>query len=454
MAQRYEVSKLYDPLVNSTPGRAQPHSPSYWAQTVATEPPDDGVWAGEREVEVAIIGGGYTGLSCALHLARDHGVEAVVLEANRTAWGCSGRNGSFARISGGRVPLSELITRYGEDLARRYFEEMRAGLATTRALIAEGDIQCDAQPDGAFKVASKASHLEALRREERLYQDVLKYPARFVTAEDIQSVHAGAESFGALHMPDGFSLHPLKLAWGIQRLARQAGARVHPGSPVTDWTSHPTGHRLVTPSGVVRARRVVVATNGYTSPQLHGELAGRILPVHSQIIVTRPLSDEERRLSIPGTECLFDTRNLLFYYRRLPDNRILFGGRSAVNGRDAENPLHRERLLAALVRKFPVLDGIRVDYNWGGWVAVSHSSLPHCYRVPGLQDVFAGGGYAGSGVSFSLQTGKRLAQMLAGDAQPTAVPFLHQAPQRFPLQPFLRLGQRLAYAWYRFKDAE
>lgn len=445
---------MYDPLVDSNPGRSQPHTPSYWVDTAGSPSPDDGPIRGNLEVDVAIIGGGYTGLSCAYHLAREHGVKAVVLEANQTAWGCSGRNGSFARISGGRVPLATLVEKYGRDAAKAYFNEMHQALQTTRDLIRMGGIDCDKQADGVFKVASKAEHVAALKREVGLYNSLLDYPARFVEAREVQGVHAGAESFGALNMPDGFSMHPLKLAWGIQRLAREAGAKVHPGSPVTDWSSSAGGHRLVTPGGVVTARRVVVATNGYTSRELNPSLTGRVLPVHSQIIVTRPLSAQEKAASLPGSDCMFDTRNLLFYYRRLPDDRILFGGRSAVNGRDAENPIHRQRLLDALCRKFPVLNGIQVDYNWGGWVAVTNNSLPHCYQVPGLQNVYTGGGYAGSGVSFSVQTGKRLAQMLSGDSRPTPVPFLHEAPKPFPFQSFLRVGQRMAYAWYRFKDAE
>lgn len=444
---------MYDPLVHSHPGTGEAHSASYWVDTAGQAPADDGPVSGPLDVEVAVIGAGYTGLSCALHLARDHGAQVLVLEANTTAWGCSGRNGSFARISGGRVPLAELIGRYGKDTARAYFGEMQAGLATVKRLIAEGGIECDVQPDGVYKVATKAAHTESLKREAGLYNEVLGYPAHFVGAEQLQGAHAGAESFGALRMPDGFAMHPLKLAWGVQRMARAAGARVHVASPVTGWSSDAKGHLLVTPGGVVRARKVVVATNGYTSPDLHPQLAGRVLPVHSQIIVTAPLSAEQVRNSLPSTDCMFDTRNLLFYYRRLPDNRLLFGGRSAVTGREAENPVHRQFLLDSLRRKFPVLGQVPVDYGWGGWVAVSQNSLPYIYQVPGLDQVFSAGGYAGSGVSFSLHAGQRLADMVMGTGLPSAASFLHQVPQRFPFQPFLRLGQRLAYSWYRFQDA-
>ena len=150
---------MYDPLVNAHPGVGVPHSSSYWVDTAGTAPPDDGPLKGDIEVDVAIIGAGYTGLSCALHLAREHGIRAVVLEANQVAWGCSGRNGSFARISGGRVPLAQLISRYGENTAKQYFAEMTAGLNPVRGLIREGQIDCDAQPDGVYKVASNAKHV-------------------------------------------------------------------------------------------------------------------------------------------------------------------------------------------------------------------------------------------------------------------------------------------------------
>lgn len=444
---------MYDPLVHSNPGMGKAHTSSYWVDTAGEAPDDDGPVVAPMEVDVAVIGAGYTGLSCALHLARDHQAQVLVLEANTTAWGCSGRNGSFARISGGRVPLAQLIARYGKDTARAYFGEMQAALGTVKGLIADGGIDCDTQPDGVYKVAIKAPHAEALKREADLYNDVLGYPAHFVSAAQLQRAHAGAESFGALRMPDGFAMHPLKLAWGVQRMARAAGVKVHVASPVTGWSSDAKGHLLTTPGGVVRARRVVVATNGYTSRELHPQLAGRVLPVHSQIIVTAPLSAEQVRDTLPSSDCMFDTRNLLFYYRRLPDNRLLFGGRSAVTGREAENPLHRQYLLDSLRRKFPVLSQVPADYGWGGWVAVSQNSLPYIYQVPELQNVFSAGGYAGSGVSFSLHAGKRLADMVMGRNQPSAASFLHEQPQRFPFQPFLRLGQRLAYSWYRFQDA-
>ncbi len=444
---------MYDPLVHPFPDRDQSDPDSYWRKISTDAPLDDGQVAGDASVDVAIIGGGYTGLSAALALARNHGIKATVLEARSSAWGCSGRNGSFARISGGRVPWSTLVKQYGPEVAKAYFEELRQGLDTVRDLIASGHIECDKQPDGVYKVATFGIHAARLRREEELYNKVLGYAARYVDAGGLRGVHEGPESHGALYLPDGFSLNPLELARGLHRLARDHGARIHTNSPVTDWITERDTHRLVTPTGVIRAKRVIVATNGYTSSQLHARLTARVLPVHSQIIVTAPMSNAQVEASLPSGKCMFDTRELLFYYRRLPDNRMLFGGRSAISGKDAAAIRHRQYLYDALTRKFPAISGIGVENWWGGWVAVTRSSLPFCYQVPGMRDVFSAGGYAGSGVSCSIHLGTKLALMAAGLPFETGASFLKREPERYPFSSFIRLGQWMAYRWLHAKDA-
>ncbi|PWJ86131.1 FAD dependent oxidoreductase [Pseudaminobacter salicylatoxidans] len=302
-------------------------------------------------------------------------------------------------------------------------------------------------------MATFGAHASALRREEGLYNDILGYPARYVDAGGLHGVHEGPESHGALYLPDGFSLNPLKLARGLHRMARSYGARIHTNSPVADWVREGDKHRLVKPAGIVRAKRVIVATNGYTSSRLHARLAARVLPVHSQIIVTAPMSHAQVQPSLPSEKCMFDTRGLLFYYRRLPDSRMLFGGRSAVSGADAAAPRHRQYLYDAMIRKFPALAGIGVEHWWGGWVAVSRNSLPFCYRVPGLGDVFTAGGYAGSGVAFSIHLGTKLALMVAGRPFETGAAFLTREPERYPFASFIRLGQWMAYRWLHAKDA-
>lgn len=444
---------MYDPLVHPFPDQKQPNPDSYWLKVSRSEPEDDGVVAEDLDADVAIIGGGYTGLSAALALGRDHGIKATVLEARSSAWGCSGRNGSFARISGGRVPWSTLVKTYGAEVARAYFGELRQGLDTVRALIADGSVDCDKQPDGVYKVATFASHAAALKREEELYNTVLGYSARYVDAAGVRGIHEGPESHGALYLPDGFSLDPLKFAQGVHHMARSHGARVHTNSPVVGWKTQGNVHHLATPGGTVRARRVIVATNGYTSSHLHSRLAARVLPVHSQIIVTAPMTQAQVDASLPSGSCMFDTRGLLFYYRRLPDNRMLFGGRSAISGADAAAPRHRQYLYEAMTRKFPALAGIAVENWWGGWVAVTRNSLPFCYQVPGLGDVFTAGGYAGSGVSFSIHLGTKLAMMVAGKPFETGATFLTREPERYPFASFIRLGQWMAYRWLHAKDA-
>lgn len=443
---------MYDPLVQHFPSQASPNPDSYWLAVSGSAPQDDGTLENDMDVDVAIIGAGYTGMTAAISLARDHGIRAVVLEARSSAWGCSGRNGSFARISGGRVSLASLIDTYGPESAKAYFGEMKEALASVRRLIAEGGIECDVQPDGVYKVAVSPAHVGKLKKEAELYNAVLSYPAVFVDSQKLKTAHAGSEAFAALYLPDGFSMNPLKLARGLHRLTRHYGARVFTNSPVTDWICDKSGHRLSTPSGRVRAANVIVATNGYTSPKLTGAIAHRILPVHSQIIVTEPMTDAQVASSLPSSDCMFDTRELLFYYRRLPDNRMLFGGRSAITGKDAEHPRHRQYLVDGLTRKFPALKGIKIDYWWGGWVAVTQNALPFAYRIPDMKGAFYGGGCNGSGVSMSMHIGAKLAAMAAGKLGSDRSSLLLREPRRFPFSMFLRLGQRIAYRWLHAKD--
>ncbi|MDD1523636.1 MULTISPECIES: NAD(P)/FAD-dependent oxidoreductase [Bradyrhizobium] len=446
------AEQAYDPLVDDYPAPSVLDPETYWASVAGPPPQDDGAIQEGVEVDVAVIGGGYAGLSAALSLARDYGIRAIVLEARSVAWGCSGRNGSFARISGGRMPIAKLIKVYGEEVGKAYFNEMLQALNGVRAIIREGEIDCDVQPDGVYKVAAFNAHVEALKRETELYNDLVGYPARFVPKQGLAGIHHGAEAHGAMYFPDGFSMNPLKLARGICRLARRYGARVHPNSPVIGWQRYGGVHHLRTPSGLVKARKVIVATNGYTSSRLNPSLAARILPVHSQIIVSAPMDEKQIAGSLPSGNCMFDTRGLLFYYRRLPDGRMMFGGRSAITGKDAENPRHKAYMIDAMRRKFPALSQATVDYWWGGWVAVSMNSLPFVYAVPGQDQVFCGGGYAGSGVSFSVHVGSKLAMMAAGRTFATGASFLTREPRKYPFPAFMRLGQRIAYRVMQRKD--
>jgi glycine/D-amino acid oxidase-like deaminating enzyme len=271
------------------------------------------------------------------------------------------------------------------------------------------------------------------------------------------------EACGALLEPDGVGVHPLKLAHGYLRAARSLGAKVHPASPVTGFEARDGVYRLQTPGGVVRARAVAFATGGYTSNGLHPSLDAKIMPILSNSIVTRPLTDEElRATNFRSTTFVTDTRTLRFYYRKLPDNRVQIGSRSAITGADATNPRHLEVLLEGLYRKFPPLRGIQIDHSWWGWVDVSHDMMPRVFQPDPKQQVFYALGYGGNGVSFSAHAGRRMAQRVAGrGGMPLDLP-IYASPLPYPrafdlvesraFAPFRRLGQRFLYHWYHYRD--
>jgi gamma-glutamylputrescine oxidase len=445
---------FYDPLRSPHPGSGLPHTPSYWTATAGAAPADDGALTGRLEADIAIIGGGYTGLSCAWHLARQYGRQAIVLEANRPGWGCSGRNGGFARAAIGRHSFGKMIELWGRDTARSLFGQALAAIDNVRFTIREGAIECDASEAGHLKIAHRPSRAAALQAEAELIQREFEYPAEFLSAEALRSTHiAGPQSHGALRMPDALAVHPLKLAHGVLELARCAGARVHSGSPVIGWEKRGATHVLTTPGATVHAPIVVIATNGYTPEALHPLLRATTLPVLSHIIVTRPMSEAEQAESgFRTAHVLTDTRHLLYYWRRLPDARILFGGRGRIRDTPGDERAQREFLLAELKAKLPALSGLCVDYDWWGWVCLTPDWMPHVHHDPSDPSVHFALGYQGSGVSYALYAGKLVAARIAGDA-PADISSVTASPlPRFPLPALRRLGQRLAYRWYRHRD--
>jgi taurine dehydrogenase large subunit len=453
-APRAAYDPRYDPLTDAGPGRDRDYAPTYWIGTAGPAPEDDGPVTADFDVEVAVIGSGYTGLSTAIHLARDHGIEVAVLEANAVAWGCSTRNGGQAQISAGRLKRSEWIKRWGTDTARAMHAEIVEAFDVFNALIGSDEIDCDPQPGGHFYIAHRAKVMPKLEAEARLLREVFGYGARLMGRAELHETYVrDQEAHGAMWEPDGTSIHAAKLAFSYLRLARRLGAKVHTASLVEGWTSKGGYHYLRTPGGTVRARRVAIATAAYTPPGLDRRTRHRLMPILSNSIVTRVLTEAER------AECGFatgapltDTRTLRHYYRYLPDGRVQIGSRSAITGRDAENPKHLELLKKGLHRKFPALTGIALDYSWWGWVDVSHDMMPRITEAEPGTGIFYAMGYGGNGVMYSAQAGRRMAQLVAGERLPELPIFGSALPHHGPLTPFRRLGQRMLYPWYQLRD--
>lgn len=442
---------MYDPLVDKDIGQGAAYPLSYWAAQTQTSA-GTGAIVTEQNTDIVVIGAGYTGLSCAYQLAKRFNRGVTVLEAHQTGWGCSGRNAGFVLRGTGRLGLAQLTERFGLDTAQLFHQEYGAAIEQVKQMIAEGDIACDIQPEGYLKVAHNATIAADLPAQAAFLQRQFGYQAEYLSAAQLKNDYMhNPHAYGAVRFPDCFGVNPLALAQGYAAMAQQSGAKLYTGSPLLSWQRGADGSFLLqTPQARVRCKQLVLATNGYTPKCLYPPLNRACLPVLSSIIVTQPLTAEQLEQSgLHHTQLVMDTRALKYYYRKLPDNRILFGGRSAVYGKDAEKAVYPVRLLGALKTCFPVLAQLGCEYHWSGWVAVSYDDLPRvCEAEPGL---FYAGGYCGSGLSFSTLAGVRLAELTMGIKVPP-LPIYQNRLAPFPLPAFRRLGQLAYYQWGRVKD--
>jgi glycine/D-amino acid oxidase-like deaminating enzyme len=378
---------------------------SAWAAT-AEPGPEASPLPGDRRADVAVIGGGYTGLSAALHLA-ERGADAVVLDAEAPGWGASGRNGGQV-IPGLKDDPDALERRFGPETGRRMWQIAGGGADFVFDLIGRHKIACHAQQCGWISGAPNAAGVDILRGRAEQWQR-RGAPVELLDRVRIAELTGTAVYAGGLLDRRAGALNPLAYVRGLARAARDAGAAIHGRSAVTRLESHAGTWRVTTPGGTVTANSVILATNGYTDGLWPG-LARTVLPVQSYQVATQPLPPEVRQRVLPGGQVVSDLRRILFYFRLDPEGRLIMGGRGPLN--DAGDPALFARLEGVVARFFPQVGSPSWAYRWSGRVALTADHLPHLHETgPGL---LAGLGYNGRGVAMATVMGKLLADRALG----------------------------------------
>ncbi|MCW3780953.1 NAD(P)/FAD-dependent oxidoreductase [Defluviimonas salinarum] len=424
----------------------------YWGTTVERPGPGPALVGAER-AEIAVIGGGYTGLSAALHLARDAGADVAVLEAEAIGWGASGRNGGFACIGGTKASEATLRRRFGDAGLAEWHGAQKEAVALVGDLIDRHGIAADVHSKGGEVVlAHRPRDLAALRAEAPELERAYGVRTELIGPGELAGEGLSGPGFhGALRLPLGFALNPLKYVLGLAHAAREAGARLYENSPVIRIEPLGDGYRLHTPDGVLEAKKLIVATNGYSSDDLPGWMAGRYLPTQSAVLVSRPLTPEEIAGQGWSSDLMaYDTRRLLHYFRLMPNRRFLFGMRGGIRADAvAQDAMHR-KIRADFEAMFPAWAGIETPHYWSGFVCLSWYLTPYAGPIGDWPNAWAGFAYHGNGVAMGTYAGHLLARLATGRGAAPAV--MARPPARFPLGRFRRALLTPAYAWYGFLD--
>lgn len=431
------------------PGPGTP-APSLWAVTAPPEghfPP----LKGDREADVAVVGGGFSGLSTALHAA-EAGASVVLLEAQSIGFGASGRNNGQVIPVLSRLEPDAMETRYsamgadGVRVGTRFAALVRDSAATLFDLVRRLDLACEAEQTG---------WLQPVHTPGRMRLAQARFEAWRRHGSDVALLDAGEMRrrlgsplyFGGLLMPTGGHINPLALARELARAAAAKGVAIHTGSPATDVAREAGGWRIATPGGTVRATTVVAATNAYSAGPWD-EMRRTVVPVLSWQMATEPLPEHVGRTVLPGREAASDTRGDLRFFRPTADQRLVTGGALVLDRGGAGR-------VAALVRQrlaetFPQLGEVAIDYVWNGYIGMTNDFSP---RVLDLgPDAFGWAGCNGRGVALSIALGRELARLIGGaDPATLALPFEKPAP--LPLHAALVRAAPFMLVRYRWRDS-
>lgn len=363
---------------------------------------------GEHRADVAVVGGGFTGVSAALHLA-ERGYDVVLIEANRIGWGASGRNGG--QLIDGFVETDKLGKRFGADAERMAWNMGLECRDIVVQRVRHYNIDCDLK-FGYIDLAMKRREVHEFERTLSMKR-ARNYPheVTLVAREDLYQYVGSDRYIGGLYNTGNGHLHPLNLCLGEAQAAAKLGARIFEQSAVTH-IRHGENPKVETENGSVRANKVILAGNAYlgnTEPQI----CNSIIPAGSYIIATERLDDSVAAKLLPQDSACCDQRAALDYFRLSQDRRVLFGGLCNYSGRRPKDIT--ATLRPKLTQVFPGLADAQIEFEWGGQIAISINRIPQFGRIK--HNTYYAQGYSGHGVAPTHLAGKMLADVLAGDAE-------------------------------------
>lgn len=440
------MSRICDPF-SYTDG---PVERCYWNETAsaASRP----TLRGDVTADVAIVGGGFTGLSAALHLT-EAGRSVVLLEENQPGWGASGRNGGFCCLGGSKLGGSQMKRRFGEASYVDYHLAERDAVDLVADLLSRHEIDADVQSDGETMLAHRPKDFREFEGSAREIRKLYGVDADIFGPEELAQRGMNGAFHGGMTTPIGFGLNPKKYALGLAGRAEGAGATIYGNSAVQGVEGQKGDFTVRTDSGAVHARNVVIATNGYSSETVPNWMRGRYFPAQSSIIVTEPLSDADLAAQGWTTDQIsYDSRNILHYFRLLPNRRFLFGMRGGLATSKRVHDAIRTEIRADFDKMFPAWSHVETPWYWSGYVCYSIDMTPFAGEMPTNKGMYAAFAYHGNGVAMGSYCGALIAEQIAGNSTLRLPEIIASAPRRFPGGRFRRLALYPAYLAYGLKD--
>ena len=360
------------------------------------------------DTDIAIIGSGYTGL-CAARILRKNGASVTVFERNTIGWGASSRNGGMA-TPGLKQGIQKIYKMYGSKLAHEFWKASVDAIDLIEEIVDEHSIDCDWQRNGHASLATKPSHAPRLKQYGSWLEKKFGHVQNYIPVNQIRDEIGSDAYYGALTDEISGGLHASKYVYGLATTVSNLGVQLCEQTDVLDIEKNDSNYfRLITSKGDVRAKKVIVATNGYTDRLVPG-LKPLIFPVGSYIVVTEPLSEDLQNIISPKKRMYYDSKWFLNYFRLTPDGRLLWGGRNDLST-DLDLDDSAKRLTRELYSILPDLRDIPITHTWTGKLGITFDLMPHIGEKNGIYYAF---GYGGHGLSIATYLGTEIGLLLSG----------------------------------------